>query len=834
MALGNINGILQSINLASSIVSSKNCSAAPNCATLKRNDCLETVNTCSGCLAGYKGTIGSSNSRCVEISSTTGATGSVCNLDADCLYSHCENGLCTAPQQTCQTSVPGTICSGHGICRSLDSSGSIVQSCTVVEDRCSTSCLCRTGYGGADCSLDTTAMTERSNLRVGMCTGLAHVIAKSQKSAQLFDSIASALLSAYDHTEISGTSELAKCSSIVRFLGTLASRGFMKGTLPATQQIYAEISSQFVGTRVSSNSTKAIKFTNDISSAVSGMTTGIIKGMLEGQSPVTLVTSNIRATYINELASSLVNGTFSSPASDAEKRYGTAQPRIVIVGDGINTCNSGENYAQISTLQFGTNPHLDSDTIKSPLLQFSSIQKVLKKTTESLALIQSNTSNVRNGNLPAYYVILQFSSKQKLNLSIQAGPRRGSNYSFPVCTLYSPSLAKYVSCENCNISSYTNFNVTFGCYDIKNICPANVATRRGLVGDYDGESGSTAAEDVDWDEDEEALDRAFDGVGSSFSSRDLSDQGGDDYIASADDGPVSNDDRFNSKRSESVSEFGTILDAIAAEFASVLSLNPFTIDFAAATPILAFVGTLCGAFLIGLLFFLKWDKRERHDAVYLFDAREREIKKKVAEDLKKGGNGVTFPRITKKKSENNDVFMDIFHLSMTSLVSSDQLYQRKDSWAQFKGCQMSDDGTTLTETDIRNGSLEANILIAQFSNEVLPKTYTPYKGALKFKRGKYKFNSSVWADAFYTLRRMHFLTAMFYRSSLCVSRTLRYLEMCRKVLLYIFIDTVIYGIFFPSDATCTTYVSKAECQSLPSKVRQIKSDNNLKSSLMLE
>ena len=83
---------------------------------------------------------------------------------------------------------------------------------------------------------------------------------------------------------------------------------------------------------------------------------------------------------------------------------------------------------------------------------------------------------------------------------------------------------------------------------------------------------------------------------------------------------------------------------------------------------------------------------------------------------------------------------------------------------------------------------------------------------------QFKINKSTWTDAVYTIRHKHYITAMLYRPSLYVSRTLRFVEMCRKVLLYLFIDTLIYGVFFPSDATCGTLTRKAACIAVPSKV----------------
>jgi hypothetical protein len=41
----------------------------------------------------------------------------------------------------------------------------------------------------------------------------------------------------------------------------------------------------------------------------------------------------------------------------------------------------------------------------------------------------------------------------------------------------------YVACSGCNISSYTNSNVTYSCYDISQLCPSrSISVRRNLEG----------------------------------------------------------------------------------------------------------------------------------------------------------------------------------------------------------------------------------------------------------------------------------------------------------------------------------------------------------------
>ena len=830
-AKGDVDGVMQTINLVSTVVGEKNCTLAPDCTALNRDDCLVTINTCSSCLTGFKGIVGDSNTKCISESSSIGTIGSDCTSDDDCLYQHCHNGMCSSNPQTCQSSVPGAICSGHGTCRNLDSSGNSVQNCTSTDSFCSPSCLCRDGYGGVDCSFTPDSLRDRSKVRSSMCAALTRVISTSEKSSKLFDTIASTLLSAYDKDEISGAAGLLQCSSVIRFLGTLASKGFLKGTLPETQQIYAEISSQFLATTsLSSASTGASTFEKDVISAVKGLTTGILKGMVEGQIPVNVVTSNIRATMISQLVSSLTDAHFSPPPTVAESAYGSLLPKIVLPGDGISLCSNGANYAQITTLQYGNNPHSNSETIRSPLLHFASTttkKSARKGKSRSRALLQSSNSSAENSRVPAYYIVMQFSTEQRFNQSIQAGSdSKSSNVSLPECTLYDAALAQYVSCDSCNVSSYTDFNVTFGCYEIGNLCPSSVKVNRRLENaeDEDRSQGELSHKDEDEEDDEIEEDDENGGeskVGrfATLSNRELdlqvqSASGSNDDYATNDDAPSGSDDRFVSKKTTSVNEFGTILTAIGDQLSSVLSQNPFLIDLSKATPVLAFVGTLFGLIIIGMIFFLRWDKTERHDAIYLFDSKEREIRNQIVEDLKRGGNGVSSEISEIKKVEKKKAIVNVFSASMVSIHSNSA---KKDPLS--KVCDIVDDETVCSDDGTGHNVLEATILIAQFSNQVLPRTYTVDDKLLELKKGRYRFNISLWLEAFYTIRRTHYLTAMFYRSSACLSRTLQFCETVRKVLLFLFIDTVIYGVFFPSDTTCTVYLKKATCTALPSKVR---------------
>lgn len=850
---GDIDAIFQTINLVSSAVSVVNCTASPNCAALFRYQCLDTVNTCYLCQQGYKGVVGSDNSLCIPEAKTSGAIGRPCTKASDCLYGLCANGVCAAPKKACQSQSPNTICSGHGNCFSYDTSQNIVANCTILDPLCSAKCKCDPGYGAADCSLNPLESADRSSARSSMCGALLHVISVSDRSPQLFDSIASALLSAFEDTEIFTAAGKVQCSSVLRFLGTLATKGFLKGALAKTAGVYSEASSQFVGSGVTdyflptagSRPNEATRFANDITDAVVGMTQGTMKTMVVGQAPVSLVTGNVRLTVKNDLVSLLLNAELSPPRTTSESVYGSVQPKIKVVGNGLSYCSGKSAYAQVSTLQYGTNPHAGSTALQTSMLQFTSTitTQVPKKTTKTKKAPFASSEIVADviALAPAYYIILQYATTRNFNLSIQAKPYdKHLNVTLPECTLYDYDKAKYVSCSNCNISSYTNHNATFGCYNIRNLCPA-IGSKRRLTssGDNDEDNGDDDGDiednvdnydkkikDNKFDEDfadyyhSRASQLIFEERKGSYSTGRRNLIGDDEYQPSADDGPASADDQFTSKNQATGSEFGSVLNAIGAELGSILSQNPFAIDLSKATPILSFVGSLAGFLLIGLVFFLRWDKDDRHKIVYLYEEKLRVSRLKIQDDLTKGGNGIHFAKERRKEFESTQraiksMNKSFFNLSRGTLNSPSEQYPQHCSQVSF----LSDDIISEEEsTDPLDHPLATTVLVADFTHKVLPTMYTLNKGELHYERGRYKIKSNTTADTLRTLLKTHYLSAMWYGSSMRISRTLRFLELMRVVLMGLFIDTVIYGVYFPSDATCEKFETKSTCLSLPSKV----------------
>ena len=107
----------------------------------------------------------------------------------------------------------------------------------------------------------------------------------------------------------------------------------------------------------------------------------------------------------------------------------------------------------------------------------------------------------------------------------------------------------------------------------------------------------------------------------------------------SDDAPKE-DDTYTINTDIQMNQFGSFADAIVAELQTVLSLDLSKIDLAKAAPVLAFVVCLTAVWLLGSLFFLRWDKSDRHRLVYLREYHVKAAYKLIKEDIHNGGTGV--------------------------------------------------------------------------------------------------------------------------------------------------------------------------------------------------
>jgi hypothetical protein len=459
--------------------------------------------------------------------------------------------------------------------------------------------------------------------------------------------------------------------------------------------------------------------------------------------------------------------------------------------------------------------------VKSPLLQFGSAistsKKKVKKSAQADFRDESSTrsSSLVTAALPyAYYIILQYSAKQHFNLSIQASPySKHHNVTLPVCSIYDSATMKYKSCGNCSISSYTDYNATFGCRNIKELCPLGSSSRR-LDGSDDQYPEEDEEDDDDFSEFEGDYEEQLRRLSASDPNKD------DDYTPSADDGVPLGDDEFSTQEQVSSSDFGSIFAAIGAELASVLSSNPFAADLSKAVATLAFVGCLVVTIVAGLFYFLKWDKVERHRAVYLLDEKRNYTRARIYDDLRKGGNGDTqmnsksFNSVQDEGKLLSRMNTMIMNMSSFDIGSESFLQETAPKAREIIASQFSMETSDVSEDKLKADS-SPTAMVVDFSNRMLPIQYTGVQAEEDEMDDR---NNKMLTDTFYTLKRTHWICHMFYGTCLAESRTLRFLEACRIVLLGLFIDTVIFGVFFPSDGTCDEFTNKKECLAIPSQL----------------
>ncbi|CAM9463784.1 unnamed protein product, partial [Ectocarpus sp. 12 AP-2014] len=188
LAAGDTDTVMQVLDVASSSLNAANCTVAPDCAALNRDDCgtdgLREDNTCGECVSGFAGVVGPHNSQCVDTTALDATcsdgekngdetdvdcggsscspcpSGSTCLVDTDCSYNNCpepasttSDRICVSPAKACPNDCGGTI---RGTCEYVSStSGAALTAADCLADTptstCRASCNCFDGYGGDGC-----------------------------------------------------------------------------------------------------------------------------------------------------------------------------------------------------------------------------------------------------------------------------------------------------------------------------------------------------------------------------------------------------------------------------------------------------------------------------------------------------------------------------------------------------------------------------------------------------------------------------------------------------------------------------------------------------------
>ena len=527
--------------------------------------------------------------------------------------------------------------------------------------------------------------------------------------------------------------------------------------------------------------------------------------MAAGEFPVTLITPNLQLTVTSTLVVGVNNSVLSVPSTPSQIEQGVIPSKVTLGPKGLTLCPNIGSYTQLSVLQWSTNPYANSKAIRSQLLRFSTTSQTSGNAARRRLTSSSNTYTLKG--VPAYTLTIQYSTPQNFNfdagLDYTTTGKSKSNYTIPACTKYDGK--RYVSCNGCDILSYTNYNVTYSCYDISQICPSSVV-RRSLL-----ERSSSVDEEEIVEVEEEETDN-YEGSHSSDSEDETR------FLAG-------NDDDTGSTGVPST--YGVLIRSIVGEVSAVLSSNPFTLNLGKSKTVLIFVGCLSGFIFLMLMYLLRRDNKERILKTYVKTTNDTKARVLLEEDIKNGRKGdhsmLYQSHITDIKRDCNRSTGVMSYLQRTArggygLGTLKRLRRRitmqpvhpmylktlnSGSDNGFDSDSESDDendseSVRESHTDSNKNSEAKEITVHETEAAITEFLHRLFPGNGIFKK---RTNATV------ILAANHDYFKMFGGSTMTRTRTIRFLELVALVLVTLFVDTLFFGIFYPAN-TCNKNIDK--------------------------
>ena len=623
--------------------------------------------------------------------------------------------------------------------------------------------------------------------RASLCRALVTAASIQDKSLSLLTTLTNSLLLSFSPSEVISDNAKVICSTALLKIVSLSRKGYLEGSI-ATAQSLAELISAYTLKNTSTSLSGTFASTYPVTRAVSGLIQGVQLGMASGEVAVSLMSPNVQLAVSSALITRSGYTAFEAPGTASQLAYGAIQPKITLGPVGLSTCSFKGGYAQLSVLRWISNPYAASTAVKSPLLRITVASQgaaIITSTTIKSQVQRSKAFFTLPG-VPAYYISLQFSSEQHFNFdaissNTTATTKGKSNFTLPACTLYNGNA--YVPCKGCNISSYTDFNVTYGCFDITQLCPS--ARTRRLLKNSDQESTGTLIDETDEDDDQEDLESGY-----------LTDRQ-ERHLGSTDDDA--------SVASVSGSTFGVLLQSIEAELSNVLSSNPFKLNVAESMVVLIFVGCLGGYIVLMLIYLLKLDHTEMLYKTYLKGEVDSAARKSLEEDLKSGGKGGLLLSFTEhldtqnKRLKSPKYLKNLLYLSPLCKLHKkgetdrhDVMKEKDPSTDDDNDDQSDSHQSNLLSSNKNGGQYTTPAVVTEFASELFP------SGSI-FKE-KWNVVNSIFVH--------HNYFAMFAGSKLNQSRTILFLQLVSVVLTSIFVNTVFFGIYFPSNSPCSVNTDK--------------------------
>jgi hypothetical protein len=334
----NVDSLKQATTLGAYLLNNVDCSAAPDCASLKRAECFQTANMCGGCLSdAYIGDAGDSNTPCVSAtrnySMITGE--GTCTSPQQCgAFQDCLGGRCVRVPKEC----PRNCSFPQGSCQHVDaSSGVPVSDCFVGSTNCVAVCECEDAYlGSEDCSLSAAQLELRQGLRLQVVQSVKDLIAMEDADQLTVKGwIGSAVAAAQVPHELSeeGISALLSVASTV-----VASAGQVQMSVDETRSLLMVVNSAVDayarGQRVRRRRMLTARSSNSTLLAaaeiISAYQQFVSDSVLPDQDPVQIVLPQFRVLVQKLSLLSSERTTVSTPQSALEVLNGDVPSSVMV------------------------------------------------------------------------------------------------------------------------------------------------------------------------------------------------------------------------------------------------------------------------------------------------------------------------------------------------------------------------------------------------------------------------------------------------------------------------------------------------------------------------
>jgi len=447
---GNADSVMREVNNVAVVASAANCSAAPECVQLNRHPCVDVSHTCGVCLTGYDGVYGAYNGMCSAVSETSRLNiGDSCTVatERDCVFGVCSNGVCIAPMQSCPTNIIGSVCSGNGVCQYRYTANNLIidSSCTVADTGCRAFCICASGYGGSDCSLSLSELEVLSSARSLMCEAVVNVSSQRDLTPHFLTSQAGALAVAFDPSQLNEAGVM-RCSEVLTSVSLMVSGGNLDGASVGILDLVSSILSEFMDWTMQNqhSMTDSVSLMTTLSNSLKSLQTGIQSSMVPGQYPVVTMSANMKMSVHYDIMSSLYNSTLTAGKLSGYRSYSTQiQSHLTLPTTGLDVCGYQGSYAQFSVMESGTNVFTNNSELVSGMFSLSFAKSTVR------ANLPDSEQN--------YTLVQQFPIPQSLN----------STRTPPQCVDVVNGTVFPCPCE---LRSFTEYNATFECRDVFNLC----------------------------------------------------------------------------------------------------------------------------------------------------------------------------------------------------------------------------------------------------------------------------------------------------------------------------------------------------------------------------